>query len=270
MTEIRPPNENADEVDERYRRLSDRGTSAPSETVRRAILGHGAELAAQYRTADSAAAATIAGGGRRHRLFRYGGLAAAAALAGLLTVPHFLLPERRAPAPAAAPLSAPAPAPTPSPTPAPAAPEPPLARLQEEKAPAAGPPVADDNRAARSASPPPAPAAAAASPSPRAFARAPSFLDDGTALRAAAGRGDLSALHRLLSAPKPEVDARDASGRTALMLAVLGDHPQAVDTLLAAGANPNAADANGTTPLKAALAGGRLAIATALEQAGAR
>jgi hypothetical protein len=40
--------------------------------------------------------------------------------------------------------------------------------------------------------------------------------------------------------------------------------------LLARGADPNAADAHGTTPLQAALAGHQGAIAAALQLAGAR
>jgi ankyrin repeat protein len=55
------------------------------------------------------------------------------------------------------------------------------------------------------------------------------------------------------------------------MLAVLQGHREAVDTLLAAGADPNAADLSGRTPLQAALADAHsAAIATALEQWGAR
>jgi ankyrin repeat protein len=79
----------------------------------------------------------------------------------------------------------------------------------------------------------------------------------------------VSTLRRLL-AEKLNIDARDASGRTALMLAVLQGQKEVVNTLLAAGADPNAADASGTTPLQAALAGAHSAIAVALEQSGAR
>jgi hypothetical protein len=50
MNEIPTPNEGPDEIDERYRRLSDRDSSGPSEAVRRAVLRHAAELAAQIRT----------------------------------------------------------------------------------------------------------------------------------------------------------------------------------------------------------------------------
>jgi ankyrin repeat protein len=65
-------------------------------------------------------------------------------------------------------------------------------------------------------------------------------------------------------------DARDAEGRTALMLAVLRGQSHAVEVLLANGADPNAADARGTTPLQAALAGHQQAIAATLQRAGAR
>jgi len=54
------------------------------------------------------------------------------------------------------------------------------------------------------------------------------------------------------------------------MLAAAGGQDESVDVLLAHGADPNAADANGTTPLKAALAADRPAIAAALRRAGAR
>jgi ankyrin repeat protein len=67
-----------------------------------------------------------------------------------------------------------------------------------------------------------------------------------------------------------DIDARDESGRTALMLATLHGQTHAVDTLLASGADPNAADAQGTTPLQAAIAGGQPSIVAALRRAGAR
>jgi ankyrin repeat protein len=54
------------------------------------------------------------------------------------------------------------------------------------------------------------------------------------------------------------------------MLAVVHDQKEAVTSLLAAGADPNAADTSGTTPLEAAIAAARPEIAAALRQAGAR
>ena len=92
---------------------------------------------------------------------------------------------------------------------------------------------------------------------------------DPGALRHAAEVGDLGALAAQL-AQGGEVDARDALGRTALMLATLNGRSEAVDVLLAHGADPNLADAHGVTPLAAARAAGEGQIAAALERHGAR
>jgi len=54
-----------------------------------------------------------------------------------------------------------------------------------------------------------------------------------------------------------------------LMLATLQGRTGAVETLLAHGADPNAADADGTTPLQAAMTGNQPAIVAALRSAGA-
>jgi len=51
------------------------------------------------------------------------------------------------------------------------------------------------------------------------------------------------------------------------MLAVLRGQSRAVDVLLANGADPNAADGHGTTPLQAALAAHQQAIAETLQRA---
>jgi hypothetical protein len=255
MNEIPTPNEAPDEADERYRRLSDRDPSAPSEAVRRAVLRHAGELAAQARTqGNSATTDRSAAKGARWRVATYGGLAAAA-LAGLLMVPHFLVPSTPPVAPKTQVASPPHPA-----APASAPVLPPAERAADTQA---VPGLARD-----SVEPSNSPAAAA---SARAFSlpRATAIADPAAALREAARRGDVSALRRLL-AEKINIDARDASGRTALMLAVLQGQKQVVNTLLAAGADPNAADASGTTPLQAALAGAHSAIAAALEQSGAR
>jgi hypothetical protein len=93
--------------------------------------------------------------------------------------------------------------------------------------------------------------------------------DSPTALRRAAEIGDLPGLQAALD-EHVDINARDASGRTALMLAILHGRAAAVDTLLAYGADPNSADARGTTPLQAAVAGDQQAIVAALKRAGAR
>ncbi len=93
--------------------------------------------------------------------------------------------------------------------------------------------------------------------------------DRTVALQRAAESGDLAGLQLLLEENAP-VDARDSSGRTALMLATLNGQGRAVDALLAHGADPNAADIDGTTPLQAAVAANQPAIAAALRRAGAR
>ncbi len=54
------------------------------------------------------------------------------------------------------------------------------------------------------------------------------------------------------------------------MLAIVHGQARAVDALLARGADPNAADSRGTTPLQAAMAARRPDIAAALQRAEAR
>jgi len=111
-------------------------------------------------------------------------------------------------------------------------------------------------------------AALSYSPSPAA-ASAARLMDPAAQLRQAAELGDVPALQASLG-KQPVIDARDGAGRTALMLATLHGRTQAVEVLLSAGADPNAADARGTTPLQAALAVNQTDIAAALRRAGAR
>jgi hypothetical protein len=93
--------------------------------------------------------------------------------------------------------------------------------------------------------------------------------DPSAALRRAAETGDVQALRVILDA-EVRIDGPDARGRTALMLAASRGHAESVDVLLTHGADPNAADVDGTTPLKAALAADQPAIIAALRRAGAR
>jgi len=67
-----------------------------------------------------------------------------------------------------------------------------------------------------------------------------------------ADAGDVAAISRWLAAPGHAVDAPDVRGRTALLHAVMAGQPAAVRALLAAGADPMRADAQGLTPRDAA------------------
>jgi hypothetical protein len=309
----RPPSpEDSDDVDALYRRASARDASRPSESVRRAVLDHAAQLAANRAAGKGSARSGTGLRAKRQTWWRPAALGtlAAAAVAGFLVIPQYLTPQTPI-----SPTSAPAPATTPAVPSAPAAspagadateevvvsaakrmpaeprnrqslqeatPEPSLAGAPSAPtAPTAptsqsmpGAPSAQDSvqpaarserraasgAAALSYSPPPAPAA---------FTSAARTMDPAAQLRQAAEMGDIAALRALLDQRTP-VDARDASGRTALMLATLHGRTEAVDALLSAGADPNAADARGATPLQAALAGDQPSIAAALRRAGAR
>jgi hypothetical protein len=292
MNESPPPNEGLEDVDERYRLLSDRDSTRPSEQLRRSILRHAAELAAQARTGENSVPIELrrpAANESRWRVATYGGLAAAA-LAGLLIAPHFLTPST-APMTRLSDLSARAPEPAAEMPAAPAAP-PATPRAFAGKQPSPNPALgsdagADARRAPRAQGPAresaapqlaqtqamPAPSAAQArassSPLPAAASARAESLDAPAALREAAQSGNVQRLEALLT-ERIDIDARDASGRSALMLAVLHDRKDAVNSLLAAGADPNAADTSGTTPLEAAIAAARPEIAAALRRAGAR
>jgi hypothetical protein len=293
MNESPPPNEGLEDVDERYRHLSARDSSRPSEQLRRAILRHASELAAQARTRESSVPIELrkpSANESRWRVVTYGGLAAAA-LAGLLIAPHFLTPST-APLTRLSPPAARAPEPaverpaTPAATPS--APRAFAGNVRPSPNPALGPGAgADARQAPRAQSPardgasppqlaqtqamPAAPAARAMASSPRPAAASPTAesLDAPAALRQAAQSGNVQRLEALLT-ERIDIDARDTNGRSALMLAVLHDRKDAVNSLLAAGADPNAADSSGTTPLEAAIAAARPEIAAALRRAGAR
>ncbi len=88
-------------------------------------------------------------------------------------------------------------------------------------------------------------------------------------LHRAAENGDLKLLQRFVD-QLTDINSRDDAGRTALLLATLHGQTKAVEFLLAHGANPNTADAEGVTPLSAAMAGKHSAIIRMLKHAGAQ
>jgi len=342
MNEIPPNQDQADEVDNRYRRESALDPSRPSESVRRAVLEHATQLAAERSAKNGPAqigAARPAANPRWWRPTAFGTLAAAA-LAGLLIIPRFLAPDaplvgalptvpvrtnaaataasqaeiREQPQDAMADVR-----PSSPPPPEESALQPDeralkprvssrnegtvadsAAEIDAKNAPAkvqsmtnprstaAGGGSETDARRAQtrgatgiSASPPQstAPTAQSAgsprqSVAPAASSAAPTapparLADSAAEVRRAAEIGAVPELQTLLG-QQGDIDARDESGRTALMLATLSGQSRAVDMLLAHGADPNAADAQGVTPLQAAIAGDRPAIAAALRRAGAR
>ncbi len=285
-------------VDANYRRLTAADTSAPSEATRRAILEHARQLAA-----GRAAPAPRA---QRHPGTRWGrpalfGTLAAALLAGLVIAPRYLMPNAHAPQDTvtstqfdrAAPLAV---APPPAPLPGNAA----RADSERDVAHQATPPAAaaDGTSATGKPTPPIVPpeervvtrSAAAqaakglaeterqeianlaarggspAAPTATGAAAAPE-TDSAVRLRHAAQVGDLAQL-QALAREQPDLNARDALGRTALMLAILNGHTDAVAVLLASGADPRVADAQGVTPLQAARAARATAIVAALEHYG--
>jgi ankyrin repeat protein len=91
--------------------------------------------------------------------------------------------------------------------------------------------------------------------------------DDGTLL-AAAERGDAQAV-RLALARGAKVDARDARGRIALLVATHGNHIEAARALIAAGADVNAKDDIQDSPFLYAGAEGRTEILKLALAAGA-
>jgi hypothetical protein len=344
MNDVPPGREEPDDVDDAYRRESALDPSRPSELVRRRILKHAAERAAERAGESDAAGIRRRGASSPWRRPAIFGTLAAAALAGLLITPRFFMPHAPSTAatssaqvqrPSSAIPSAPteqteerAPVTAADEQPSPPAEEqgvlkpqafarndPPSrnsgANLVAKNAPAktqsmaaARKSAADSNSGAAtgsasvtgSAAANDSPAAndrpaandsaaandslaadssrlqamsGAARSAARSGAPASLFSDPAAQLRQAAATGDMAELQALLD-KQTQVDARDAGGRTALMLATLQGQGEAVDVLLAHGADPNAADSQGTTPLQAANAGGRQSIATALQRAGAR
>jgi anti-sigma-K factor RskA len=274
MSTAPPP---AEDPDEQYRHASALDASRPSEATRHAVLSYAARLAAGRARADARrrwlSFAGITSGWRP----ALAGTLAAAVLAGVLIAPQLLTlrpsppSESKSAAGAASSALSPAVAQPPAAlqsapgatAPAAAAAERPVAAVHPRRAapPAAAADTAINRAVDLGVMGAMAGARAAPAMSPVPF--------DAQALRRAAGMGDLVTLSAQLAAAG-DLDARDAQGRTALLLATLRGQEAAVAALLAHGANPNAVDAQGTTPLAAALVAGEPGIATLLRHYGAR
>ncbi len=287
MNDVPPSNDGPDDVDEQYRRAAQLDRGRPSDAVRRAILEHAAQRAAEHASARGGKAAAndptpLRKRSARHRsrwpLAVFGTLAVAG-IAGLLVAPQ--LPWRLgAPGARVATqsegLAARAQRQASSPAQAPTGPE---AQLQGSATTAlpALPPRQPAIAAPRYVQAAPAANEAAATSGAGAAARVADLAPraamaakrtDLPTLRQAAETGDLARVQTILDQPV-DIDAVDALGRTALMLATLNAQAPAVELLLAHGANPNIADAQGRTPLSVARASRQLEIAAALQRAGA-
>jgi hypothetical protein len=94
---------------------------------------------------------------------------------------------------------------------------------------------------------------------------------DETPLMQAAEKGDLPAVQQLLAA-KPDVNARDQGGQTALIHACLNPQasPEMIKLLLAAGADPNIRSRNDYTALAWATSRGNKPVIQLLRHAGAK
>ncbi len=275
-------------LDARYRRLAAHDASAPSEATRRAILAQARVLSA----ASDLSAMSRRTPSLRARSALFGALAASV-LAGLIILPRWKVSTApaapaeavvritpagsAAPAEAAGKVTLPAPQLAPVTVPAPSVAAPPVAqlRLEEQPAPIAvpapqsppvtayAPPVAR-GRADGSVADTSAIAAARSRVAAAAVPPPP-----GARLLQAAEAGDLAELEAL-SRDQPDLNVRDALGRTALMLATLKGHANAVAALMAYGADPRVADAQGVTPLAAARAAGNSEIVAIFARYGLR
>jgi hypothetical protein len=248
MSAMPPDNDEQDDIDARYRRLAQADTSRPDASVQRAAFAHAARLAAE-RTAKPGSDAR--GTRRTSRVWRtplFGGLAAAA-LVALLVTPRLLGPDSTGTSPHE--IASPAPPRAESYVAADKS-----AQLTRE----AGSDALDT--ASSNAS------TLAADRRASAPAGGSSARDSSAALRRAAESGDIQGASALLD-EKPNLDSRDSAGRTALMLAVINGRTDLVNALLDRGADPNVTDSYGETALHAATAGNHTEIAAALRRAGA-
>ena len=262
----------------RYRRAGDADAAAPSESVRSAILAESRRVAEQLAKKQhpfdlSRPAANDA----RWKITAFGTVGAAL-LAALLIGPRYWESRRAtevdrtevSSVPAAAPAAKTASAPAPKlESISPASPNESLQEVVVTQADRkASKPSAEESR--QHSAPAYSSRAAqggALSMSSDKLARA-SLVPTPASLQAAAGLGDARQAVLLLD-QGVAVDARDADGRTPLMLAVAQGRLEVVRLLLARGADPNAADNSGRTPLQQARAGNLRDVAALLERAGA-
>jgi hypothetical protein len=276
MSDTPPTDGEGDDVEGLYRKSAAQYPSRPSTKVRQAILEHSAQLAANRRHAP--------GVGRIPRVTRSPspkwrrpvllGSLAAAAMAGLLVGPQFLRPSappvalRGSPTTTIPALQLPKSSATSASAKAQTGESPRIAIDLPAPAPAPGAPAPAMHLSAR--------AAAAAPANPDQAASGASEPTGTGGISAAASADDVQPTvtavraRQAASAAAASIDARDSEGRTALMSAVLQGRLDAVVALLRKGADANAADFAGVTPLQAARAKHLPEIADALIEAGAR
>jgi uncharacterized protein len=101
------------------------------------------------------------------------------------------------------------------------------------------------------------------------LSKAAEHKNEHTPLMIAALEGDMEAVDYLL-AGGAQVNAKDNEGRTALMFAVVNSHPKIVKALIRAGAHVNARASDGGTPLMLAAANGDASITRMLLNSGAK
>ncbi len=89
-------------------------------------------------------------------------------------------------------------------------------------------------------------------------------------IQVAAREGDLEEVKRLLQADPCLVNVGGGDGVTALHMAVLYNHKDIAELLIANGANPNCRDREGVTPLQLAKEQGRNEIVELLRKHGAK
>jgi len=284
VNERLPPGQDPpDDLDDRYRRDSMRDPSRPSERVRRAVLEHAAQLAAERALKNPSPRIDFrqpAANQARWRTEIVGALAAAA-LAGLLVAPYFLM---RAPEPASEPAQAPPAAAlsaSPSAAVSPAAPAPQLQIAQDRgeaakassapqrAAPRQGPATASEPRGATADNYAPSESPRAAEAARTGPIAAPSARSAARSL--AAPMPEAAPAPPTAPAPRSAATAETARADPAAALrrsAEIGDLA-AMQALLATQTDVDARDSNGRTALLLAILHGHAQAVDALLARGA-